>query len=386
MALAVLAETRRGAHASDLLRERTIDLDSRDAALATELALGCLRRQSQLDFLIQAASRQPLSKLDPPVLLVLRLGTYQLRFLSRIPAHAAVSESVELARQSGLASAAGFVNAVLRKVPGAPVEWPDEATEHCLPAWLWEKWRRDYGRETASQMARAAMEPPAAYIRVPPGQEAELEPGFAEATAVAGCYRLTGPDSRGFRRQDISSQCVVPLLDLRPGMSLLDVCAAPGNKTAQAMEWNPALAVAVDLSLHRLRSMGGVRVVADARRALPFRGQFDRILVDAPCSGTGTLGRNPEIRWRVKPEDLAGHAARQVAILRHALECLKPGGKLVYSTCSLEREENEEVVSRIVEGSAGTLRWEGGFKRIPGQDPGDGFFAAVLTSNEIVSH
>lgn len=386
VAFEILVETGKGAHASDLLHERTAALAPRDAGLAMELALGCLRRQPQLDFLIQRYSRQPLGKLDGGVLVALRLGAYQLHFLDRVPPHAAVSESVDLVRRSGFASAAGFVNAILRKIPRNAVKWPDEPAEHCLPPWLWEKWRLEFGAGRAARIARAALETPRAYIRVPAGREHELEPGTAEPTTLPGCYRLLSQDTAGFRRQDIGSQYVVPLLGIEPGMSFLDVCAAPGNKTAQALEYNPGLAVAVDASFRRLRTVVGHRVAADARRPLPFGRLFDRILVDAPCSGTGTLGRNPEIRWRVQPEDLAGHAGRQVRIVLNALACLAPGGRLVYSTCSLEREENEDVVARVLASEGGRVCQTGGWRRTPGEEEGDGFFAAVLTSNEIVSH
>ena len=177
------------------------------------------------------------------------------------------------------------------------------------------------------------------------------------------------------RIQDIGAQSIVPLLRIEPGQTFLDVCAAPGNKTAQAVEAG-AEAVACDLHLHRLRALADLRchrVVVDATQPLPFPAGFQRVLVDAPCSGTGTLGRNPEIKWRIQPSDLVDLHRRQVAILRNALACRAPGGVLVYSTCSLEREENEDVIAE----TGGN--WEI-HRRIPGSEPGDGFFAAVLTS------
>jgi 16S rRNA (cytosine967-C5)-methyltransferase len=175
-----------------------------------------------------------------------------------------------------------------------------------------------------------------------------------------------------FRIQDIGSQAIVPLLELQPGQSLLDLCAAPGSKTAQALEFG-VRAIACDIHPHRLQSLQGLNaplVLLDAAAPLPFSARFDRILLDAPCSGTGTLARNPEIKWRLTPADIQELAARQSAILANALAALAPGGTLVYSTCSLEREENDDVVapyrvSRIL-------------RRLPGRDPGDGFFAAVI--------
>jgi 16S rRNA (cytosine967-C5)-methyltransferase len=177
----------------------------------------------------------------------------------------------------------------------------------------------------------------------------------------------------GLRMQDIGSQTVVPLLDLRPGVTFLDLCAAPGIKTAQALETPGVRAIACDLYAHRLRHVSGcARVSLDATQPLPFRREFDRVLVDAPCSGTGTLGRNPEIRWKLRPEDLEDLHDRQAAILRRALDHLKPGGRLVYATCSLERRENEDVVSAVGAHVVHTHR------RIPGIDAGDGFYAAVI--------
>jgi 16S rRNA (cytosine967-C5)-methyltransferase len=186
----------------------------------------------------------------------------------------------------------------------------------------------------------------------------------------------------GARIQDIGSQAIVPLLDLKPGMTFLDLCAAPGNKTAQALEAG-ASTVACDRYLHRLaqmKNLGAPLVALDGTKDLPFRRRFERILVDAPCSGTGTLGRNPEIKWRLRPEDLADLHGRQVALLTHALAALAPGGRLVYATCSLEPEENEAVICAAGRQSGDLPH----FRRIPGRDPGDGFVATVLESGESV--
>jgi 16S rRNA (cytosine967-C5)-methyltransferase len=339
----VLARVERGAKSDIALLEALRGLDSRDAALATQIVYGVLRRKAQLDWLIGQASARPLEKLDPAVLRALRMAAFQLRFLERVPPHAAVSESVELVKRAGLRSAAGFVNAVLRRLPPLPGRWPDEAVEYSLPDWLWKKWIRTLGEEDARRAARAALAEPAVAVR------------------------------EG-RIMDEGAQSVVPLLELQPGELFLDVCAAPGNKTLQAMEAG-VRAVACDSSLARLRGLlaPAPRVAADATLGLPFGAVFDKILVDAPCSGTGTLGRNPEIRWRVTPEEILRQSRRQEAILRQALLCLKPGGRLVYSTCSLEPEENEEVVRRVAPQRVRSMRL-----RVPGRDPGDGFFAAVI--------
>jgi len=325
-------------------------MESRDAGLASELVMGALRVEAQLDFLIRFFSGREAARLDAEVRIALRLGIYQLRYLDRAPAHAAVGESVELVKRARKRSAAGLVNAALRKVNRDPVEWPDRATELSHPAWLLERWERQYGVETATAIALAGLRRPETYVR--------------ESAA-------------GARIQDIGSQQIVPLLELEPGQKLLDVAAAPGNKTAQALDAG-ARVVACDRNLRRLAAMRGLGcdlVVLNGAEPLPFRSRFERILLDAPCSGTGTLARNPEIKWRLRPADLEDLPRRQTAMLKNALERLAPGGRLVYATCSLEREENEAVVEQA--GGRVLRLW----RRLPGAEPGDGFFAAGLTSD-----
>lgn len=332
------------AYAGDLLHALSAGMDSRDAGLASEIVLGTLRRRMELDFLIGQAAGRPPQKLDAEVRIALRMGLYQLRHLDRVPAHAAVAESVELVKRARKASAAGFANAVLRKAPRGQVDFPSDAERLSIPVWLLERWIGRWGGEAALAIAAEGLKPAESHVRET-------------------------------RIQNIGSQSVVPLLKLEAGQSFLDLCAAPGNKTIQAME-SGVRVIACDRHAHRLRAMGDIgcpRVALDATAPLPFSTAFDRILVDAPCSGTGTLGRNPEIKWRLKPEDLADLHGRQVKILRHALQCLEPGGRLVYSTCSLEREENEDVVAEAAAG------WDVQMsQRLPGRDEGDGFFAAII--------
>jgi 16S rRNA (cytosine967-C5)-methyltransferase len=336
----VLRKVEAGGYASDLLRAAV--LDSREAGLASEIVFGVLRYRAQLDYLIEYFSGHR-QKLDPEVRIALRMGIYQLRYLERIPAHAAVGESVALVKRAKKTSAAGFVNAVLRRADRRPIEWPSREVELSCPEWVLARWTHHYGSELATGIARAALREPEKY-------------------------------TRGGRVQDIGSQSIVPLLRLERAQSFLDLCAAPGNKTAQALECD-VCAFAADIHFHRLVQMKDVTtnlVVLDGEQPLPFCRKFDRILVDAPCSGTGTLSRNPEIKWRLKPADLEDLQRRQKALLANALTALGPGGLLVYSTCSLEPEENEEVVAgaAVVE----TMH------RIPGRDPGDGFFATVIKS------
>jgi 16S rRNA (cytosine967-C5)-methyltransferase len=345
-AFAILLRVESGGYASDLLLAQTASLDSRDAGLASQIVFGVLRYRAQLDYLIGHYSGRS-GKLDPEVRIALRMAIYQLRYLERIPAHAAVADSVDLVKRAHKRSAMGFVNAVLRKVTRAPVAWPNREIALSCPEWLLARWEMRYGAETAAGIARAALDEPEKYIRI---------------------------SAAGERRQDIGAQAVVPLLRLQAGLTFLDLCAAPGNKTAQALE-SGVQAVAADLHFERLRQLKGLDarlVVLDGTQPLPFAHQFDRILVDAPCSGTGTLGRNPEIKWRLTPADLDDLHRRQTALLKNALAALKPGGLLVYSTCSLEPEENEGVVAATP--AMETMR------RIPGREPGDGFFAAVIKS------
>ena len=355
-----------GGFAADLLLAQSVGLDSRDAGLAASIVMGVLRYRAQLDYLIAHFSGRGLAKVDLEVKVALRMGIFQLRYLDRIPAHAAVGASVELIKRARKRSATGFANAILRKVTRDEVRWPDRETELCVAGWMLRRWEQRFGPAVAEGIARAALRTPDRYVRVPAGA---TPPEGAVATEVAGCYLVK--DAGGFRVQDIGSQAVVPLLRLEPGMRFLDLCAAPGNKTAQAMEAG-VLAVACDRSGERLRvlkDLGIPLVQLDAERELPFAAVFERVLVDAPCSGTGTLAHNPEIKWRLHEEDLLTFQQRQRRILANARKVLRPGGLLVYSTCSLEREENEEVAGRDAD-----------MQRFPGVVAGDGFFGVAVTA------
>jgi len=343
VAYSVLRKVDAGGYASDLLLSEAAVLDTRDAGLASEIVFGTLRYRAQIDYLIEHYSGRR-QRLDPEVRAALRMGIYQLRYLERVPPHAAVTESVELVKRAHKRSAAGLVNAVLRKVNRDEVAWPSREIELSCPEWLLARWEARFGAEAAAGIARAALCEPEKYTHLG-------------------------------RIQDIGSQSIVPLLEPAPGQSILDLCAAPGNKTAQALEAG-ARVTACDLHFHRLvhlKPLAADLVVLDGTRPLPFNRPFDRILVDAPCSGTGTLGRNPEIKWRLRSEDLADLHRRQAALLANALAVLAPGGTLVYSTCSLEPEENQAVVDEVA-----PERVAGALLRLPGRDPGDGFEARVI--------
>jgi 16S rRNA (cytosine967-C5)-methyltransferase len=351
VAFDILRKVEGGGYASDLLLERSAGLESRDAGLAAQIVFGVLRYRAQLDFLIELYSGRR-QRLDAEVRTALRMGIFQLRYLERVPAHAAVADAVDLVKRAHKRSAAGLVNAVLRKVNRDAAPWPSREVEISCPEWLLARWEKHYGAAAADGIARAALREPEKYIRIGPA---------------------------GSREQDIGSQSIVPLLRLEPGQRFLDLCAAPGNKTAQALEAG-LRAVACDLHPRRISQLKGMAadlLVVDGTQPLPFARRFDRILVDAPCSGTGTLGRNPEIKWRLRPEDLEDLHCRQAALLANALSVLAPGGLAVYSTCSLEPEENEAVVAAV----PGDLVAET-MRRIPGRDAGDGFYAAVIKSEQ----
>lgn len=445
-----------GAYADELLHARLGDakLKREDAALATELVMGTLRWQRLLDFLLEpqlqrgsakrgadrrcaarpAAAKLATARLDAEVRIALRLGIYQLRWLTRVPARAAVHESVELVKRARKASAAALVNAVLRNAPKQPAEEVLRSTEPLAerlgillshPTWLVERWLTALGEEQARALLEVNNSPPRHTCAVA-GSHAveevreELRAGGVETRPgrwlraalefAGGALQQTEAFREGrVRIQDEASQMVALLLGVQPGMRVLDLCAAPGGKTLALADaaGREGHVVAGDLHVHRLRSLrerllaASASVVAlDATRALPFSEPFDAILVDVPCSGTGTLARNADIRWRLQPADLADLRARQMAMLENAAQLLRPGGRLVYSTCSLEPEENEQVVEAclaqhaelsLAPGAAALAEHlqptadaaalfdaRGYFRTWPQRHGTDGFFAAVI--------
>ncbi len=426
----LLRVEREHAYASELLHsDRYAKLSSADHGLATELVMGVLRWQSRLDEAIAHASSQKLAKLDAEVLIALRLAAYQLQFLARVPQRAAVHESVELVRRARKVSAVPFANAVLRKLADrtkqnhevVPISNATASAElaqlSAHPLWLVERWEREFGRNAALEICGHDQQIPETAIRVDsPEVETELKQAgitLAPGRLLASARRVESGDvtkTAAFREgratiQDEASQLVALLVGR--GSRILDCCAAPGGKTRILARGNPlATVTAVELHPHRARLLRklvqekNVQVIEADMRELPVTTLFDRVLVDVPCSGTGTLARNPEIKWRLKPQDLAGFQREQAAILRSAMKHVAPGGRLVYSTCSLEREENISVVEEILGSdksfsllncrdelerlrSEGELAWEdldslitGPYLRtLPGVHPCDGFFA-----------
>jgi 16S rRNA (cytosine967-C5)-methyltransferase len=444
-------------HSDELLRGKAVNaLSAPDRNLTTALVLGALRWQILLDHRLQALLKHPNAKLDPEILVALRLGAFQLLFLDRIPARAAIDESVELAKRSGHRFASGMVNAVLRKLAGnfklaesvkskgLSPHIGEEKSEECVsaesiaelahPAWMVERWANFYGPEAAREICRHGQSQPALTIRIAsPAVEEELigagiqlEPGellTAARTVVSGDVTASAAFLQGrVRLQDEGSQLVAEMAACtsetpnQKVKSIVDTCAAPGGKTLVLAERNPqARILACESSRQRLDQLRKRLAVhadrvecrlADAT-ALEEDAAFDLALADVPCSGTGTLGRNPEIRHRLRLEDLARQAERQRAILAAALRAVRPGGCIVYSTCSLEPEENELVLAAVLAETASArlvslaprmdallaggiltsdgaarlrkcLTPEGALHLLPGAFHTDGFFIALI--------
>jgi 16S rRNA (cytosine967-C5)-methyltransferase len=416
LALQVLTDVDRGGArlAQRLARPDVEALSPRDRAFLHELVLGTLRHRGWLDQAIAASVDRALSRVDPAVLTILRLGANQILRL-RVPDRAAVSESVELAREVA-PRAIGLVNAVLRRLArqGAPPE-PDPqkdpiawlTTVGSLPRWLAERWVARLGADTARARAAALLETPPVVFRVNPRTrdvQARLahEGIVAEPLVVPGSWRLREGSLAGLAAegivyvQDQGSQMIAHLA-AQPAGRIFDACAAPGGKSTLLADLGAETqVVAADLSPARVATMAALvarwgasnvrTVVADARRP-PLARPVNAVLLDAPCSGLGTLGRHPDIRWRARAADLAGHARRQRELLQAVAPLVAGGGTLVYATCSLEPEENEEVVDPFLETHpeftiASPPAWadsmrDGRFLRTrPERDGGDGFFAA----------
>ena len=420
----ILRRVDAGSYASVLLADREAYLDPRDRALCHELVMGVLRWQLWLDHVIEHFADRKVAGLDLPVKIALRLGLYQLRFLSRIPASAAVNESVNLVRMARLRSAEGFVNAVLRRATREPEYDPSTAlsdpierlsVETSHPRWLLDRWVQLIGFAETQALAIANNHAaPVAFRLVEPRDEVleRLRAAGASLEAseiAAGAWRVSGGGGELLRLladqgriyiQDEASQLAAQTLEARAGDHVLDVCAAPGSKSSQIAALGEIHVIAGDVHEHRIRTVLQTSrtqrltnlhcLILDGQVGLPFPdGTFERVLVDAPCSGTGTLRHNPEIRWRISAEDLQDLSARQRQLLCNAARVVKPGGRLVYSTCSLEPEENEGVVAAFLEMTdqfepasvevKKELRTTAGTARTwPHRDDTEGFFIAAL--------
>ncbi len=365
--------------------------DVRDRRLTTELVYGTLRKRGQLDFALSRFCRKPLEKIESRVLWLLRLGAYQILNLDRVPDRAAVNESVELARREGLSRATGFLNGVLRNLvrQKEALSWPEfdrDPLSHLrdvlsLPEWLARRWIAELGAEEARDLATAMLEPAPLTLRVntlrisredylkelaSAGHQAipsEFAPEGVIVTA-RGEELLPGDEAGWYQVQDQASMLIAHLLSPEKGDRILDACAAPGGKTTHtaALSENDASILALDIHPRR------VELIAEGARRLGCRGietkswdltlspdflepgSLDRVLVDAPCSGLGVLRRNPEIRWRRRPEDLKELARRQLAILNNVAPFVRENGILLYSLCTIAPQETTDVVRHFLAG------------------------------------
>jgi 16S rRNA (cytosine967-C5)-methyltransferase len=395
--------------------------DGRDQRFARQLALGVLCWRKRLDWIIGHFCRRPVDKLDSTVRNILRLGVYQTTFMDRVPERAAVHTSVELAKRHGALHASGLINAVLRNLQRQPgrITYPDIKVDpvrhlalyHSHPEWLVQRWRKRWGQESASLLLEANNRPSDLWLRLNPLRtdapslcaELDLDPGpagYYRALTPSQIFRSHAYSEGHFQIQDPSAGLAVALLDPQPEENILDLCSAPGGKTTQIAECmrDTGMVLAADLSPQRLLRvrenaqrlhLNNIRLVAlDARTLGPTL--FDRVLVDAPCSGTGIIGRHPDARWHKEADQLAPLAARQTEILARAFTYLRPGGVLVYSTCSIEPEENEDIVETFLELDA-TAQLEEASDHLPdddraqryvqtrpGQHIGDGSFSARI--------
>lgn len=413
-----------------------------ERALCTELVYGTLRWKGRIDFVLRARLDRDLEKLEPMVASALRLGAYQILFSTNIAPANAVDQAVHCIRALGAERATGLVNAVLRRLARDQdaLDLPDLATDpighltHALslPEWLAARWLEAFGPEAAAELARASNEAPPLTIRVnrtralPDALLSELLERFPDAAAcqfardgiVLGRRGNPARDpaflSGAFTVQDEASQIVVDLLDPQPGHRALDTCAAPGTKTGAIAERVGPDGHVLALDRHR-RRLG--LVARDSRRLglsnittcqrdstqpllealrdadVPEANAFDRVLVDAPCSGMGSLRRNADARWRVRESDIEELSRLQSEILRSAADVLKPGGRLVYSTCTLLPQENERVIEAFLEARSdfspinpnewperlsGLAIGDGMLQCLPHRHDTDGFFAACL--------
>lgn len=414
-----------GAYADRALMAEASGLEPRDRALATVLAYGAVQRRATLDHLTERLAGRSVRRLQAPVLAALRLGLLQLLFLDGVAEHAAVHESVELAKTGGSRGGAGLVNAVLRRAAREGrellAELSDETPEqaavmHSVPTWLAELWFAELGSETARGLLARINEPAESALRVntlvatreevvaalPVGASPVAE--LPEAIVIEGAFDVHG--SELWRRgavmpQSRASMLAAGALHPAPGARVLDLCAAPGAKTSQlaaltgggeamiAVERHPGRARALTETLARMHVTGAEVQVADAGQPRPPGEQFDAVLVDPPCSGLGTLQSRPDLRWRTSPERIAELSTLQARILRAAAQATAPGGALVYSVCTISRAESEPLVAAFLAERDDFAAEELGsmlpsaatgpyLQTLPHREGSDGFFVARL--------
>ena len=411
-------------NSDDAVNDPEMDcLDVRDRHLTAEIIYGVLRRRATLNWLLAGHSSRPWKDIPLKTKIILRMSLYQLWMLDRIPDHALVNDAVELAKRELGEGVSRYINGILRSLarlrPWTEKDWLAKAPEHAqvsLPPWLWARWRKRFGVAAAREYALSLLSPPRVAFRT--GQNSKFEIpeelfGFTEKSDIVPGAFFATDEERGHELpqeayiQDEASQ-LIPWLagPLSPGARIWDTCAAPGGKSAvfALMPCEGMLLVSSDSSPRRakhlcsvLREVTAAPIVlaADARCAPPFRSAFNLVCADVPCSGLGTLRRNPEIKWRIQPADFDDLCKTQLQILTSVSTAVCPGGQLLYSTCSTEPEENERVIKNFLKTHpdfrllapiqpAGIERWTGNDRMIrtfPSRRLWDGFFAALLVRN-----
>lgn len=411
--------------AAELERARRDFADERDRGLLMELTAGTLRWRGAVDAVLAPFVSRPFGEIHEAVLTVLRIGTYELRHLTRMPAHAVVNEAVESVRALRQGRAAGFVNAILRSVqrkrdvltlPGRPTTDDREAwltflsTSLSHPRWLAERYLDRVGPAGAEAWCRYNNAIPTVTVRVTTGTNAgDQQTVYDELRALGATPSTTTPDAWRMAAgtltslldvvrdqltvQDEGSQLVAQKVGALPGERILDLCAAPGGKSAMlARSVGPdGLVISCDTRTTRLKVLRqtlqreGVapRILRiDATRPLPFGETFDRVLLDAPCSGLGTIGRDPDVKWSRDADSLVRFAATQRAMMREAARAVRPGGRLVYATCSSEPEENSAIVEEFLATHPAFARESADLETRPDRDGLDAFFASVLVRRE----
>ncbi len=387
-------------------------LDGRDRRFVTELVFGVLRNLVLLDHYIEWGSHKPLRKLDPEIVSILRTALYQLNYL-RVPERAAVHSAVELCKGFKKSSASPFVNALLRRFLSNPPDLRQEQTPEALalryshPLWLVERYLERYGGTVTEDLLRANNQPPVPFLRVNSAkigfqefcQELEREQiSFRPYPKVPNCLIVESPSFpehplylEGYCFfMDGASQEVVYLGNIQKARRIGDFCSAPGGKlfVLNSCKAPDATIYSCDISHSRLRQVVERArlyeiptpevVTADLTRGCPFQIPFDFILLDVPCSGTGTLRSNPDIRLRALESDLKRFHSKQLSILKNSFECLRRGGDLLYITCSTEPEENEDVIEEFLADQPGAGAIADFYRSFPGDSGAGGFFAAQI--------
>jgi 16S rRNA (cytosine967-C5)-methyltransferase len=429
LAMDVLTRVDQDQAYSNLLLNQALQansLDRPDAALATELVYGSIQRLNTIDYFLSGFVPKGLNKLEPWVRSLLRLSLYQLLYLDRIPAHAAVNEAVDIAKRKGHSGISGMVNAILRNalrqqlqlvIPNDMEPVRRMALTYSHPEWLVRRWLMQYGEDTTEKICAANNEPPKISVRVntmrlsrdsflekllTQGIDARPSELSADGVIVTGAGNMAHSSwySEGLISiQDESSMLVARALDPEPGMLVLDCCAAPGGKTTHIAElmndrgkiWASELHEhkrrLIDDQARRLKLDSIESITEDARRLAErfAKGSFDRILLDAPCSGLGVIRRKPDLKWVKQGQDIEGISELQLELLNSISSLLKPGGVLVYSTCTIEWNENERVIERFLHNNGDQFELSSQAAQpamrtiLPYEYGSDGFFIARLS-------